>query len=191
MHNRTKVTVSAMAGLLLGATVFTGSAATAGDSPRPLPVTEQNLDANGNIKVHEQGTAKVREQGTVRVLEQREPFQHTSAHDNWDDATRNFTIAVPEGKVLIVQTISFSAQVEPGQVVRAGVTFQGAGGLSLIRVPLEREGTFGGTDFFVGTESITAYAAGASGVLAFVNRSSTSGSGGRVELSLAGYLVDG
>lgn len=29
------------------------------DSSHPLPVREQNLDANGNIKVHEQGTTNV------------------------------------------------------------------------------------------------------------------------------------
>jgi hypothetical protein len=29
------------------------------DASRPVPVREQNLDADGNVKVHEQGTAKV------------------------------------------------------------------------------------------------------------------------------------
>jgi hypothetical protein len=29
------------------------------DASSPVPVREQNLDANGNVKVHEQGTAKV------------------------------------------------------------------------------------------------------------------------------------
>jgi hypothetical protein len=183
MHNRTKVTVSVITGLLLGATVFTGSAASAGDPPRPLPVAEQNLDANGNIKVHEQGT--------VQVQEKRVPFQLAVSHDDWTDKTaRSFGVDVPEGKVLIVQTISFSAEVEPGQDVRAGVTFQGAGGLSNLNVPLDHQGTFGGNDHFVSTESISAYASGTDGGIAFVARSSSSGTGGRIQFSVTGYLVD-
>jgi len=55
--------------LVLGGTVFRTQAASAAsavlsvfvtnDSSHPVPVREQNTDANGNIKVHEQGTANV------------------------------------------------------------------------------------------------------------------------------------
>jgi hypothetical protein len=61
-----------LAGTVLGGTVFRapiGYAATApssllnvfvtNDPMHPVPVREQNLDTNGNIKVHEQGTAAV------------------------------------------------------------------------------------------------------------------------------------
>jgi hypothetical protein len=37
------------------------------DDSNPVPVREQNLDGNGNLKVHEQGTAAVHEQGTANV----------------------------------------------------------------------------------------------------------------------------
>jgi hypothetical protein len=55
--------------LVLGGTVFRQQVADASallnvfvtnDSSHPVPVKEQNVDANGNIKVHEQGTADVR-----------------------------------------------------------------------------------------------------------------------------------
>jgi hypothetical protein len=54
--------------VVLGGTVFRQQVADAAnlvnvfvtnDSSHPVPVREQNLDANGNIKVHEQGTASV------------------------------------------------------------------------------------------------------------------------------------
>jgi hypothetical protein len=54
--------------VVLGGTVFRQQVADAAsmlnvfvtnDSSHPVPVREQNTDANGNIKVHEQGTANV------------------------------------------------------------------------------------------------------------------------------------
>jgi hypothetical protein len=61
-----------LAGTVLGGTLFrapighTAEAASSvlnvfvtNDSTHPVPVREQNLDASGNIKVHEQGTANV------------------------------------------------------------------------------------------------------------------------------------
>jgi hypothetical protein len=53
-------------GIVLGTTVFrseiaqaTGLAQSVTVANTPLPVREQNVDTNGNIKVHEQGTANV------------------------------------------------------------------------------------------------------------------------------------
>jgi len=44
----------------LGATVFSDQIASAGSRDKPAtPVLEQNVDANGNIRTHEQGTATV------------------------------------------------------------------------------------------------------------------------------------
>jgi hypothetical protein len=55
-----------LVGIVLGATVFrsdiaqaTGLAQAVTVQNTPLPVREQNLDTNGNLKVHEQGTAIV------------------------------------------------------------------------------------------------------------------------------------
>jgi len=57
-----------ISGVVLGGTVFRQPVADAAsllnvfvtnDSSHPVPVREQNTDASGNIKVHEQGTANV------------------------------------------------------------------------------------------------------------------------------------
>lgn len=169
-----------LGGIVLGATVFRA----------PVVWAAQQVDAtiigpldNGNVKVHEQGTAQVQEK--------REPFQHTVLTDNWGGNTfRNFTVEIPAGKMLIVQTVSVSAVVEAGQEVKANVTVQGIGGLSSHPIPLAKEGTFDGGDLYVGTESITAYAKGSFGLLASVVRDSASGAGGQVRFSVSGYLVD-
>lgn len=67
-------------GAALGATVLHEPIATAASpfqnviignsSDNPVPVAEQNRDASGNIRTHEQGTAAVHEQGTAAVHEQ-------------------------------------------------------------------------------------------------------------------------
>jgi len=64
-------------GAALGATVLHEPIASAAspftnvivgnDATNPVPVAEQNRDANGNVRVHEQGTAAVHEQGTANV----------------------------------------------------------------------------------------------------------------------------
>jgi hypothetical protein len=70
--------------VVLGATVFRAPLASAAggipsmfvanDKKQPLPVEEQNLDADGNIKVHEQGTADVNvTNGSLRVAPRPDP----------------------------------------------------------------------------------------------------------------------
>jgi hypothetical protein len=64
-------------GAALGATVLHEPIATAASpftnviigntSANPVPIAEQNLDGDGNARVHEQGTAAVHEQGTANV----------------------------------------------------------------------------------------------------------------------------
>lgn len=157
----------------------------ANEDSDPVPVAEQNLDADGNIKVHEQGT--------VAIREVREPFQRSSRFDNWGGKEfRSFSgISLPEGKLLIIEKVSFRMAVEPGQRVHARVSFQGADLPGTVYVPMQFQGTFGGKDVYVGAETITAYAAGtAAPVLASAVRSSASGNGGAVEFSLIGYFVE-
>ena len=49
-----------LASSVLGATVFSDQIANASSQDKPAtPVLEQNVDANGNIRTHEQGTANV------------------------------------------------------------------------------------------------------------------------------------
>ena len=132
-----------------------------------VPTGEQNLDGNGDIKVHEQGT--------VQVVEQRVPFQKAISWDDWAGGDiRLFDVEIPPDKMLIVQTVSISALVESGQDVWATVTSQGSGvGLSWHPIPLTSQGTFDGLDLYVGTTSLAVYATGNSGLSAVVKRSSS------------------
>lgn len=74
------VVVAGVVAAALGATVLREPIAQAASpftnviigntSTNPVPVTEQNLDGNGNVRVHEQGVAAVHEQGVAAVHEQ-------------------------------------------------------------------------------------------------------------------------
>ncbi len=119
-----------------------------------------------------------------------EPFQSTSFFDNWDvESVRAITWDIPFDKMIIVQTVSVSAFVPPGQEVRAEVRSQGVG-FGQHPIPLTRQGTFNGLDLYVGTMSLTGFATGDGGVRLSAVRNSTSGDGGRVEFALVGYIVD-
>jgi hypothetical protein len=119
-----------------------------------------------------------------------EPFQITHSFDDWGgESFRTVTHDIPFDKMIIVQTVSVSALVEPGQEVKAEVRSQGVG-FGLHPILLTRQGTFDGLDLYVGTMSLTGFATGDGGVRLSAVRNSTSGDGGRVEFALVGYIVD-
>ena len=134
--------------------------------------------------------------GTVNVgnLPAIQPMQESILWDDWGDASYlNFNfdeIDIPPGKMLVLQTVNFSAFVKAGQQVRATLFTQASGGGNAIwDVALVKAGTFDGLDFYAGTEAITGYSDGASGVRATLIRSSTDGVGDEVRVSFSGYLV--
>jgi hypothetical protein len=106
---------------VLGATVFREQVAHAASAV--LQVREQNLDPQGNIKVHEQGTANVNvTNATVSVHEQG----LTATRSANDEVAVTKTIdeesaiecpkdiyTVPQGKQLVIQYVS-SANAGPG-----------------------------------------------------------------------------
>jgi len=109
-------------GVILGATVFrtdiaqaTGlaQAVTVSNTPaQAVPEREQNLDARGNIKVHEQGTADVNvTNGSLKVETDEVPYQH-SVFFNQDPSTCTQFVCnvnfprVPTGKRLVVTYVS-------------------------------------------------------------------------------------
>lgn len=130
--------------------------------------------------------------GTVGVSKEITPFQLTLAFDDWDgQAFRTTSRGVPEGKLLVIEYVSVSAAVPPGQQVRASVSGQGVGvGLSTHKVVMLGQGRFGGNDLYVGADAVRAYAFGGSGIGLSAVRTSDSGNGGRIEFSLSGHLID-
>jgi hypothetical protein len=103
---------------ILGATVFREQIARAAppitsvfvtnDESSPVPVRERNLDADGNIKVHEQGTANVSIQGVASVKLTEQPFEQTVLlhFQAGGDRTASEAINVPEGKLLTIRYVS-------------------------------------------------------------------------------------
>jgi hypothetical protein len=121
-------------GVALGATVFRTDIAQAtglaqavtvdNTTANPVPVREQNLDARGNINVHEQGTASVNvtnsslavhEQGTAAVHEQGTanvnvvsssvPVSQAGAPVTIELNT-DITYTVPAGKRFVIQYLN-------------------------------------------------------------------------------------
>ena len=64
----------------------------------------------------------------VPTEEHHTPYQRTLSWDNWGgEMYRSADFELPEGKMLIVETVGISAHVESGQSVKADVTFQSTG----------------------------------------------------------------
>jgi hypothetical protein len=99
-------------GVVLGATVFrtdiaqaTGLAQTVTVNNTPeqaVPVREQNLDGNQNIKVHEQGTATVEVSNQEISIE--DDFHSSTYACDWNSYT------VPAGTKLVIEYIGADAQ---------------------------------------------------------------------------------
>jgi hypothetical protein len=129
--------------LVLGATVLRGPIADAATpftnvivsntASNPVPVREQATDANGNLKVHEQGTA------TVNVVDNHEPWQHAFSVNVADGSNSGEDFyTVPAGKRLVVQYVGVQADVPPNEGVL--IQFSATGEL----------GTFGGVPIVSG-----------------------------------------
>jgi hypothetical protein len=210
-----KTTLGVLAVLSIAAALLAisrgGSVASAAgtNGNQVISVREQNLDSNHSIKVHEQGVAQVHEQGVaqvqeqgvvqvqqqgvVQVQQQLEPFQATLKEDSWvSGGFANLSFTVPDGKMLILRTVSVSAYVPAGQSVQADLTANGTNGALVgdFQVPLANQGTFDGLDFYSGTEQITGYAAALSGgAFVHLERSSSAGAGSFIEATVTGKLV--
>jgi len=103
--------------VVLGATVFREQVAQAAAT---LMVREQNLDANGNIKVHEQGTATVdAATGPAQQAMQKRLFPTVSE-------LACFT--VPSGRRVVIEEVSGLGELSTGQNSAWGM-FATVGGL--------------------------------------------------------------
>lgn len=91
-------------GVVLGTTVFrTDIARATGLAKPPDPVAEQNLDGNGNIKVHEQGTV------SARVLAPASPW---STYQGLSIGDGDVLLAGPSA---VIDLTSLSTSVSPGK----------------------------------------------------------------------------
>ena len=169
---------------ILGATVFREQVAWAAQL---VDANVTNVDKNGNIKVHEQGTA--------RVQEQRLPFMQIRGRAILDgQRTQRFEVAVPDGKVLVIESVSFEVRLPPGQKALATVltaaTDASPNNAAVHYIPLKYQGFLFQKDVYVATEAVTAYASSREGNLAAtIDRPEIEGSGD-AEFTVSGYLID-
>ena len=187
---------AAMAASAAFGAVVTGGVAWAPPAdPGTLLVREQNLDANGLVRVHEQGTARVSVVNSPEVrVAATDPYQRTVSASNSTDQVENLQLSVPAGKRLVVQYVSVFAEVPVGQTASAAITGQGLGNQavsSTIRLAMPRSSTFGDAAFLIGSQEVTLYAGPGSGstLFAAIARSSEEGTWD-AQLTVSGYLVD-
>jgi hypothetical protein len=205
-------------GVVLGATVFRtdiaratglGPSVTVVNPPnKPVPVREQNLDGNGNIKVHEQGTANVSVTGTPTVAAvqqgawnvgiagtptvtvgtpafiQRLGFIHINAGSDFG-STSLYT--VPDGKRLIVVYVNAEVDTAPG--AHALVSIASAQFAIDHFLTMTDEGEINATEHFVGGQLVSfSYGAGNEVLGTLLRGPSTIGA--NAEVGFTGYLVD-
>jgi len=200
-------------GTVMGATVFQGQVAhaaagilsvfvTNGPS-HPVPVQEQNLDANGNIKVHEQGTANVNvtnttvpvhEQGTALVnvanMPGSQPFMKNERVVL--DAGQLFASkcdAVPASKTFAMEYIDLQTNgIGSGEVV--SVTLDATTGGAFVPHPLPLQVTAGDVPMF--SSPVRLYADPGSDFCLSVHREASGDTTEtiRADYSVSGYLIN-
>jgi hypothetical protein len=208
---------------LLGATVLHEPLAHAAqaifisnDSSNPVPVQEQRTDANGNIKVHEQGTANVNVgnfpptqqiTGTVGINANANgvkevnsvavrPFSARSAGtfgagtDNFRAVVDLFT--VPPGQRLVLTYASAEVHVNTGGHAILHLT-DGVSNLQLGEIPLTDAGEFnvpGEREFLTGAGLVNVVYGPGDHVIVRAFRSQGEGDNtGSVSAAVTGYTV--
>jgi hypothetical protein len=106
-------------GVVLGATVFRTDIARAAGLAKAQPVEEQNLDGDGDIRVHEQGTASV--QGTVSAVPAA-PGQPWSSYSGIVDASGFDPVLAGPRKT--IDLTSLAASVSPGSLAYISLIVQ-------------------------------------------------------------------
>jgi hypothetical protein len=106
MHHRAAIGALLLIGIsvLLGGTVFREQVAHAAAT---LLVREQNIDAEGNIKIHEQGTVRDADQPALQ------PFQtNIGAKFEPTGSQTCSAVHVPAGRRLVIEFVSFDGYLE-------------------------------------------------------------------------------
>jgi hypothetical protein len=176
---------------VLGATVFREQVAEAAQAILPVRVVNTSADP-----VPVSGTVAINGTAAVEVADERTPFEirvDADIANEFFGSSGHFT--VPDGKRLVVEFISVSVRLPPGQVPSVSVNADsGARGFA---VPLEFQGTditsVGTSDRYIGALNVLDFAdAGDFYSIAFRRTSSAVLPPGTAHMFafVSGYLVD-
>ena len=192
-------------GVTLGATVFrtdiaqaTGlaQAVTISNTPaQAVPVREQNLDARGNIKVHEQGTADVNvTNGSLKVETDQVPYQHSVFFNQTTDTCTQFVCdvnfpAVPTGKRLVVTYVSAQWALTSGGNFATAVVGVNGNGINQPQVILPAA-VLSGFSNWVAASPVTFYAEAGDVPTVSVGGQFVQPVSNTAHVSIVGHLVD-
>jgi len=188
--SRTTVAVLTTAALLTAHASFAQSQATEkADKKGAVQVEEQNVDVNGDIKVHDSGTVAVK---TALDAVQVTVFGSFPNGGRFSDSPLTI-YTVPEGKVLVIDALTVASNmsaVDHLMDANFQLTFNGSS-FSVFVQPVA-EGVFTQTNaaIFRKTDRVTAYAGPGTRVNAVAIRDGANLSGTSVLFALAGHLVD-
>ena len=193
-------------GVVLGATVFrtdiaqatglaqsvtvnntTGNPVPVNVTNTAVPVREQNLDGNQNIKVHEQGTANV-----VNAADGKNTFDDVADEPFgtvFNDVCVQGEFVVPDGKVAVAEYVSGTVEVPAGSVLKDAIFGEEGGRLAGgIAAPI-KIGSDGTHDYYVVAQQARIYLH-AGTVFGLCIDFVGSISGGRIGLEWSGYLAN-
>jgi len=165
-------------------------AAAQADGGKPsTKVVEQNVDADGNIRVHDNGI--------VAVKKALEPVQ-VSAFGTFATGSRFsdnplVLYTVPAGKILVVETVTTSSNMSPvDHMLDSNFQLSLNGEFFSVYLQPVAEGVFTSTNasIFRGTQKVTAYAGPGSQVKVTATRDGASLSSTAVFFALSGHLID-
>jgi hypothetical protein len=164
----------------------------------PIQVMENNVDADGNIAVHEQGIVAVEladELGKQRISWGcGEPFPVPSSMASCLDGGEVWT--VPEGKVLVIETISLRLTITPGELATVHITTQLDGEETITFIPMHYIGqsVAGPWDKYTALYDVKLYSdydndGNPVDTPLFIVEKANS-TGGYIQGSISGYLID-
>ena len=110
-----------------------------------------------------------------------------SKNANFTTAFFNFSIDVPAGKQLIIESASVRVSLPPGQRARAFVSGNFPTGVGMQHLSLEFQGTFDGADIYTTTQPVRLYVSEAGGIFNIVRNGTGSVF---AEVSIVGFLED-
>ncbi len=108
------------------------------------------------------------------------------------DWTSSISFDIPQGKRLVVETVTFTANIPNGQISASMALYDSANNGHSIALPLQYQGTFGNPALlrYVSTQAVTVRVDPQQIGLLLVNVDRTNGGQGYYTVTIAGYLED-